>query len=174
MNNILDDYSQEEIEALALKQLESDSDKKIEETSMSIVKIDKEYKKHNSNAVKKAVFNGSVILLCAGIFLNADPNILEFGSEDLTFLYENVINTISGLPKSDILIAVYSKMFEGINNIVDEIGIVGLVLVIKSFKFVVSTVSDGKKALKMKKELSDLTKILEEEKQKKFGSAGGR
>ena len=91
MNNILDDYSQEEIEALALKQLESDSDKKIEETSMSIIKIDKEYKKHNSNAVKKAIFNGSVILLCAGIFLNSDPNILEFGSEDLTFLYENEI-----------------------------------------------------------------------------------
>lgn len=160
MNDILKDYSQEEIEALAIKQLESNGFE--ENTSLKITNIDKEYKKHNKQAITKAIINGSIILLCAGVVLSSDSNLSSFGTEDLTKVFDNITKSASSLPKSDVLVAVYTKMFEGINYIIDKIGLIGIVLATKSIKFVLSTVKDTRKTLKMKKELLNLKKSIEE------------
>lgn len=160
MNNLLKDYSQEEIEYLAIKQLEDNNF--AENTPIKIKKIDKEYKKHNQKALTKAILNGSIILLCAGIVLSSDSNISNFGTEDLTHIFDNITQSVANLPKSDVLVAVYTKMFDGINYIIDKIGLMGLVLATKSIRFVLSTVKDTKQTLKMKKELSALKQSIEE------------
>lgn len=158
MNDIIKKYSQEEIEELAIKELENENN----QTTLKIVKIDKEYKKHNKKAITRAIFNGTVILMCAGIVLSSNSNLSKFGTEDLINFFDNITQIFSALPKSDILVAVYAKMFDGINFIVDKIGIMGIILATKSIKFVLSTVKDTKKTLEMKKELFDLKQIIEE------------
>lgn len=79
MKDILDGYSKEEIEALAIKQLESNNK---EEDILKIEKIDKEYKRHNSKTVTKAIINGATIFLCIAIVLNSDSNISNFGTKN--------------------------------------------------------------------------------------------
>lgn len=160
MNDLLKDYSQQEIEGLAIKQLENNNFE--ENIPIKIKKIDTEYKRHNKKAITKAILNGSIILLCASIVLNSDSNISNFGTEDLTNIFDNIVQTVSTLPKSDVLVAVYTKMFDGINFIIDKIGLMGIILATKSIKFVLSTVKDTKKTLKMKKELLDLKQSIEE------------
>lgn len=160
MNDLLKNYSQQEIEELAIKQLENHNFK--ENIPIKIKKIDAEYKSHNQKAITKVILNGSIILLCASIVLNSDSNISNFGTEDLTNIFDNIVQTVSTLPKSDVLVAVYIKMFDGINFIIDKIGLMGIILATKSIKFVLSTVKDTKKTLKMKKELLDLKQSIEE------------
>ncbi|MCI8347736.1 MAG: hypothetical protein HFJ12_07345 [Bacilli bacterium] len=100
--------------------------------------------------------------MCAWVVLNSDSNISNFGTEDLTNIFDNISKSISYLPKSDVLVAVYSKLFEGINYIIDKIGLMGIVLATKSIKFVLSTVKDTRQTLKMKRELLDLKQSIEE------------
>lgn len=157
MNDILKNYSQEDIEELAIKELENENN----QTTFKIVKIDKEYKKHNKQAITRAIFNGTIILLCAGIVLGSDSNLSNFGTEDLSNIFNNMTEIASTLSKSDILVAVYTKMFDGINYIIDKIGLMGVILASKSIKFVLSSVRDVKKSLVIKKELNELKNKLE-------------
>ena len=161
MNDILKEYTKEEIEALAIKQIENNN---LEENStLKIIKIDKEYKKHNRQAVTRAIINGSIILLCAGIVLSSNSNISSFGTEELKNIFDSFTQSVSNLPlpKSDLLVAIYTKMFDGINYIIEKIGLMGIVLATKSIKFVLSSVKDTRQTLKMKKELLDLKKSVE-------------
>lgn len=161
MNDILKNYTQEEIEALAIKQIENNN---LEENStLKIIEIDKEYKKHNRQAVKRAIFNGSVILLCVWIVLNSNSNISSFGTEDLKNIFDSFTQLVSNLPlpKSDLLAAFYAKMFDGINYIIEKIGLMGIVLATKSIKFILSSVKDTRQTLKMKQELLDLKESIE-------------
>lgn len=164
MNDKLKDYSQEEIEELALKQLESNGFE--ENISLKIEKIDKKYKQHNKDAIKKAIINGSIILLCAGVTLNSDSNIANFGTEDLKNIFDGITNAVSLLPMSEPLVAVYTKMFDGINSIIDNLGLAGIILASKSIKFVLSTVKDTKQTLKIRKELLDLKQAIGEDEKK--------
>lgn len=159
-NEILKDYSQEEIEALAIKQLENDDFEG--DMTLKITKIDKEYKRHNTKAITKAIINGTFILICAGIVLNSDATLSNFGTDDLMNVFNKITQSISFLPGSDIISAVYTKMFDDISSIMDKMGLMGIILASKSVKFVLSTVKDTKKTVKIKKELSDLKKTIEE------------
>lgn len=152
MNEILNGYTQEEIEELAIKQLEVED----ENLTLKIEKIDKDYKKFNKKAVMKAILNGSIILAFSGIVLSSDSKISEFGTEDLTNIFNRLTEVVSYLPKSDILISLYAKMFDGINFMIDKMGLMGLVLATKSIKFVLSTIKDTKKSLEMRRELLEL------------------
>ncbi len=67
----------------------------------------------------------------------------------------------SNLPKSDALIAVYTKMFDGINYIIDKIGLMGIILASKSIKFILTSVKDVRKSLLIKNELNELKNKLE-------------
>lgn len=160
MNDILKGYTQEEIEAFAIRQLENNDLE--ENTTFKITKIDKEYKKHNQRAVSKAIINGSTILLCAYIVLSSDSNISSFGTEDLQNIFDSMTQLVSYLPKSDLLIAIYTKMFDGLNYIIDKMGLVGIILATKSIKFLLSTVKDAKQTLRMRRELLELKKVFEE------------
>lgn len=164
MNDKLKDYSQEEIEELALKQLESNDFE--ENTSLKIEKIDREYKKHNKKAITRAIKNGTIILMCAGVVLNSDSNIASFGTEDLRNIFDGITKTVSLLPMSEPLVAVYSKMFDGINSIIDNLGLAGIILASKAVKFVLSTAKDTKQTLKMRKELLDLKQAIGEDEKK--------
>lgn len=159
MNEILKSLSQEEIESLAIKQLESPMFE--DEASLKIIKVDKEYKKHNKKAVAKAIMNASIILIFAGIVISSDSNISSFGTKELSEVFDNVLNTVSFLPQSDIIVAVYTTMFEGINKTIDTIGLMGLIIAVKSVNFVLSTFKDTKQSLKIKKELTELKEKLE-------------
>lgn len=149
MDNVLKNYTQEEIEKLAIKQLENQQ----EDISFKIMKIDKEYKKHNRQTVMKIIYNGTIISLCLGVVLNSNSSISEFGTEDLTNLFNHLINFASSLPESDLLVSAYTYMFNGINEIIDKIGLVGIILASKSIKFILTTLKDTKKSLDIKREL---------------------
>ncbi len=157
MNDILKNYSKEEIEELAIKELENESD----QTIFKITKIDKEYKKHNKQAVTRAIVNGTIILLCAGIVLSSDSNFSNFETKDLSNMFDTITEMVSNLPKSDVLIAVYAKMFDGINYIIDKIGLIGIILALKSIKFILMSVKDVRKSLLIKTELNELKNKLE-------------
>ncbi len=159
-NEILKDYSQEEIEALAIKQLENDDFD--EDIPLKITKIDKEYKRHNTKAITKAIINGTIILTCAGIVLSSDATLSNFGTDDLMNVFDKITQSMSFLPGSDTFIAVYTKMFDGISSIIDKMGLMGIILASKSVKFVLLTIKDTKKTIKIKKELSELKKTIEE------------
>lgn len=159
MKDILDGYSKEEIEALAIKQLESNNK---EEDILKIEKIDKEYKRHNSKTVTKAIINGATIFLCIAIVLNSDSNISNFGTEELSNLFNSIMDLVSFLPKNEILIATYTKLFDGVNQIIDKLGLMGIVLANKSIHFLLSTIKDTKKSFKIKKELLGLKAIIDE------------
>ena len=132
------------------------------EIILKITKIDREYKKHNKQAVAEAIKNGTIILLCTGIVLNSDSNISNFGTQDLSNLFNSIIEFAEYLPKSELLVAFYTKTFDGINQIIDNIGLMGLILATKSVNFILSTIKDVNKTLKIKKELLQLEKKLNE------------
>lgn len=157
MNDILKNYSQEEIEELAIKELENENN----QTKFKITKIDKEYKKHNKQAITRAIVNGTIILLCVGIVLSSDSNLSNFGTEDLSNIFNNITEMASNLPKSDILVAVYAKMFDRINYIIDKIGLMGIILASKSIKFILTSVKDVRKSTLIKNELNELKNKLE-------------
>lgn len=159
MNEILNGYTEEEIEELAIKQINFEN----EELIFKIENIDKEYKKHNKKAVSKAILNGSLILIISAFVMNTNSSISEFGTEDLNEIFEQLTNAVSFLPQSDLLISIYARMFEGLNIIIDKIGIVGLILATKSVKLVLSIAKDTKKGLCMKKELLELEAKLNKE-----------
>lgn len=160
MNDILKKYSQKEIEELVIIGMES----KITQTTFKITEIDKKYKKHNRQSVKRAIINGTIILLCVGIVLVSDSNLSDFGTEDLLNIFNNIVSIENGLisnfPKSDILIAVYAKMFDGINYIIDKLGLMGIILASKSIKFILTSVRDVHKSLIIKNELNELKNKL--------------
>ena len=159
MNEILNGYTEEEIEELAIKQINFEN----EEITLKIENIDKEYKKHNKKTVSKAILNGSLILIISGIVLNSNSAISEFGTEDLNEVFDKLTNAVSFLPQSDLLISIYARMFDGLNIIIDKVGIVGLILATKAIKFVLSIIKDTKKGLCMKKELLELEAKLNKE-----------
>ncbi len=156
---MLKNYSQEEIEELATQQL---LDKKLK-----IVKINKEYKKHNRKTVSKAILNGSIVLICACIVLNSNPNISNFGTEAMKDMLTDISQFTNFFPKTmpfDILAACYVKAFEGLNYIIDKFGMMGVFLASQSIRFILSTVSDTIKTLRIKKELLALKRISENNK----------
>ena len=53
-------------------------------------------------------------------------------------------------------------MFDGINYIIEKIGLMGIVLATKSIKFILTSVKDARKTLKMKQELRELKESIEE------------
>lgn len=154
--DILEGYTQEEIEELAREQLRHGTSD--DNLPLQIIKIDKEYKKHNKQAVSKAIKNGVTILICAGVVLNSNSNLANFGTEELSNIFNNIIQYASYLPLSDFPIAVYTKLFEGINQVISSIGLIGILLATKSIKFLLTTLKDGKKSLELKQDL----KVLEE------------
>ena len=160
MNEILKKYTKEEIEKLALKQVECEE--VFSEETLKIEKIDKEYKKHNQTAVINALANGSMIAIFIGIILNSESNIADFDTDTIIDIFDDLTIKLSLLPKSEILIGVYSKMFDGLNLIIEKIGLVGLVLATKSIKFVMNSTKDVRKSIQLKNELVYLEEQLKE------------
>lgn len=160
MNDILKSYTQKEIEELALKQLETEN--VVTQEILKIERIDKEYKKHNRNAVLNALANGSMIAVFIGIILNSNSNIANFGTDDILNIFNDLSDKLSILPKSEILIGVYSKMFNCLNLIIEKIGLIGIILANKSIKFVIKSVGDIRKSQQLKSELLYLKKQLKE------------
>lgn len=159
MNDILKNYSQDEIELLALQQLEEGT---LEETAtLKIVKIDKEYKKHNSKAITSAIINAGVILLLSSIVLNSESNMARFSVDDISLLFDDILNQVQKITDNELLLTIYAKMFDSVNAIIEKIGLIGLILVTRSCKLILQTVKDTKKTLKMKKELKELQQIVE-------------
>lgn len=164
MDDVLKGYSQEEIELLAAKQLEEST---LEETAaLKIVKIDKEYKKHNSKAITNAIINAGVILVLTSIVFNSESNMAKFGSNDISLLFDDILNLFQKITDSELLLMIYSKTFDGLTAVIDKIGLMGLVLATKSYKMIMQTVKDTKKTLKMKKEINDLKEILDKKENK--------
>lgn len=133
--------------------------------TLKIVKIDKEYKKHNKKAITNAILNGTIILLFSWIIIDSNVNISNFGTEELSNLCNKIISYASFLPKSEILIAVYSCFFNGVNEIIDKLGLTGIILVSKSVKFILKGMKDTKKSLQIKEELYLLKEKIKEIKQ---------
>ena len=159
MNDILKEYSQEEIEQLAIQQLENND----LEDEAKIVKIDKEYKQHNKKAVMRAITNGFIIFVFVEIALHTDPSASKIDTDSIMNSIEKLYSAIP-LINTDAILAVYAKMFDMMNNIIDKIGIFGMILSTKSIKFVVNTLGDTKKSIKMKKEIEELQKKIDERK----------
>ena len=94
--------------------------------------------------------------------LSSDATLSNFVNDDFMNVFVKITQSMSFLPGSVILIAVYTKMFDGISSIIDKMGLMGIILASKSVKFVLSTIKDTKKTIKIKKELSELKKTIEE------------
>lgn len=163
MNEILSNYSQEEIEQLALKQIESEN---FENQNLKIKKIDKEYKKHNVKAVTKALTNASIIFMCSYIVMNSNVNMADLKMEDIVTSANDIMYNYSLLfgDQSEFVMGLYSKVFEGLSKIISELGLIGFILSIKAVKFVKSITQDTIKGIKMKQELETLKDIVEKEK----------
>lgn len=162
MKEILQNYTKEEIEALALKQLENENNEEI----LKVEKIDKEYKKHNKRAVMRAIINGSMIMIFSGIIMNSEADLASFGTEDISNIIDSITSNLEFLPGSEIINYVYAKMFEGLNKLIDQIGIMGLIIASRSIKFVLSSFKDTKKSLDMKKEIQILKDKITKHEQK--------
>lgn len=159
MNDILKDYTQEEIERLAIMAINNNE---IEESvPLKIEKIDKEYKKHNNKTVTKAIFNASIIILGSYILLTTDSNVSRFSMEEINVLFEKLVELVSYLPKSELLVEMYTMTFDKLTMLIEKLGIVGMLLFSKSISFILTTLKDSKKSIKMKKELSELKEILD-------------
>lgn len=159
MNDILKNYTQEEIEQLAIMAINNNE---IEESvPLKIEKIDKEYKKHNNKAVTKAIFNASIIILGSYILLTTDSNVSRFSMEEINVLFEKLIELVSYLPKSELLVETYTMTFDKLSMLIEKLGIVGMLLFSKSISFILTTIKDSKKSIKIKKELSELKEILD-------------
>lgn len=172
MDYNLEDYTKEEIEALALKSLKT-SETEEEHLNLKITNIDKEYKKHKKESVKRALKNGTAILIIVTAILNSNADISSFATEDLSILFNNIsvsiIDFASYLPASDLLVIIYAKMFEGVDFVINKLGIVGLLIASKSVKFVIHSFKDTKKGAQIKAELAELKEkleIIKEEKKK--------
>lgn len=160
MKNVLLNYSQEEIEQLALKQLEIENK---EDNNLKIVKIDKEYKKHNIKSVTKALANASIILFGMSIVMNSNTNMSEININDIIDFANNMVAKLPFLSQKqeDIVLGIYSKMFDGLSNVISELGLIGIILVSKSIRLVSSITKDTVNGIKMKKELEVLKNLVE-------------
>jgi hypothetical protein len=155
-------YTEEELFELAKKQLLQDKNNN-DSLEFSIKKVDKEYKNHNKKAITRAVLNGGFVVLFTAILLRSNSNLSTFGSEDLINLVNDLNSKILFLPyMKQVNDVIYPFTFGLVNNIIDKVGIIGLILSIKSIKLIITSIKDSKKAMIMKNELDMLQIKLEE------------
>ena len=160
----LDGYTTEQIEELARKYIENRSTEK-KELKLKITKIDKDYRKHNERAVITAITNGTVIIALAAVIMKSDINISEFGNDRVMELinesYEWVNQITDNIPMGDMASTIYTKLMGVLEIVIDKIGIVGIALANRALSFITSTVKDGVKTVKMKKQINELERKLE-------------
>ena len=159
----LEQYSQEEIEALARKYLENQEYEK-SELSLKITKVDKEYKKHNKKAISSAIINGTMILAVSTILMRSETNIADMGNTQILGMMDQVQNfgeeILSFISISDFSVVLYTKLMGALDYAVEQVGIVGIALASKSVSFVLKSIGNTAKSLKIKKELNELKDLL--------------
>jgi len=165
INDILNSYTREEIETLALKQLEIQK-----EDILKIKKINKEYKEHNKKSIYKAITNGTMILLIAGIVMTTNTKISDIGTNEILNVLNDLSDKLSALPKSEIIVDSYTKSYEILNLIVEKLGLLGIVLISKTINWIINSINDSTKSIKMKHEIEKLQeKINEYESYNRYG-----
>ncbi len=95
----------------------------------------------------------------AYLVFSSNSTISSFGKEDLINSIDELQNLIPNLPFIEYLNMVYSYLFNGIKELVDKLGIMGLLLASKSINFVLTSIKDSKRVMNIKEEIN----LLEEE-----------
>jgi hypothetical protein len=157
---ILDLYTQEEILDLAKKQL-SQGKNEVAQLEFSITKIDKDYKIHNAKAITKALVNGGLVILFASIILNSNSDVSRFGNQDLINLVDSIAAKMNFSPfAKNMNEIIYPFTFGLLNNLIEKLGIIGLVIAVKSMKLITNSVNDARKSIIMRNELNLLNEKM--------------
>ena len=169
--DVLDGYTTEQIEEIARKHIENRNAEK-KELKLKITKIDKDYRKHNERAIITAVTNGTVIIALAAVLMKSDINISEVGNDRVMQLinesYEWVNQITDNIPMGDMASTIYAKLMGVLEIVIDKIGVIGIILANRAISFVTSTIKDGVKTVKMKKQINELERKLETYKEEKI------
>lgn len=137
MNELLKNYTQEEIENLAVKQLESEK-----ATVYRIQKIDKDYKKHHAKAVGRALYNGVIIVALAGIVVQTGTDLAKFNTGDIVKSLNGMTHYLSQLPYSERLVQSFQNFSREGSKIIQGIGLGGLILLSRTTSFIRNIVRD--------------------------------
>lgn len=132
------------------------------EKRYKIVHLDKEYKKNNKKLITAAIFNASVLALMTLVVIKQDSNLPTTDINSLITTLEEMINNIN-LPFFDSVKACYAALFDGIRKIMDELGVLGVLLASKAVNFAIKITKGTIKSLKIKNELKQLQSIKEKE-----------
>lgn len=163
--DVLEGYTSEEIEEIARKHIESQRTER-KELRLKISKIDKNYRKHNEQAVIRAISNGAVIIGLSAILMKSNINISEFGNDTVTELinqsYEWINQLTNNIPMGDMASTIYAKMMGILEIAIDKFGIFGIALANRAVSFVTDSIKDGIKTIKTKKEINMLKDRLHE------------
>lgn len=131
---------------------------KDEEQRYKIVKLDKEYKNGNQKLVLQACFNASVMALMTLLILKQDANLTSTDINGLITSLEELVNGVD-LPLFEPLKVVYASLFDGVKNVIDQLGILGVCLASKAVNFVIKITKGTVKQVRIKKELESLQKV---------------
>lgn len=164
MDEKLNGLTDDEIRNLAKKQLELQNQEQ-EELELKIVSMDKEFKKEKSNVITKAIYNGMFVALMSYLVLTSESQISDFETTNLIDsaqnLADNLTTAFQNIPTFEIATVILSKGIEGINYIIEKVGIMGYVLANRSINLVLGTVKNSIKVNKIKREIDELKKIIE-------------
>ena len=123
-------------------------------------------RKHNERAVINAISNGAIIMVLSTILMRSDINISEIADDKITEIinesYQWINQIADNLPMGDMVSSIYAKLMGIMEMAIDKVGVIGITLASKSVSFVMDTITDGTKTVKMKKEIEEIrTKIHE-------------
>ena len=107
-----------------------------------------------------------------GARMKSDINISEFGNDRVIQLinesYEWVNQITDNIPMGDMASTIYAKLMGVLEIVIVKIGVIGIILANRAISFVTSTVKDGVKTVKMKKQINELERKLETYKEEKI------
>ena len=152
-----------------LKQIADLHSKQVNEWKLKIVKIDKKYKANNKEIISSAVLNVTMITMIIGMLLKSDKSLQSLGTDNVNQLLEEVNNYLLSMmakvDSSDMMATMYLKLYNILEEVINKIGIMGIVLANVALSFVTKTISKGYKSTQLKKEKEKLEEKIKNFKQ---------
>ena len=170
IEEILSTKTPEEIEKLAMDAINHEEHryefKEIER--LKILKLDKnaKYSEEGSQMIRYAIGNALVLLLVAFIITHYDINIASFDTNTFSNLYSEIVNKIPFLSSDNNMNhaynIIYSLLYNGVNQIISKIGLLGFILAGRATSLVIELFRGTIKELKIKKDIKEIDERINE------------
>ena len=128
-------------------------------TKLKIERIDQNFSEYNSLLVKQAIGQGALILFLGYLILNPHSAI----TTNVTEMFNEVLSLISNsnaFSKDQTAQAMYASLFEGVKQIIDKIGILGLALAGQAISFITCSLKNSKRSKVINQEIENITERL--------------